>query len=47
VFEEARQRVPMPEVPTSLLSSITTDEEPDEFPGLFASIDQKKFDGFK
>jgi hypothetical protein len=47
VFEEARRRVPMLEVPKSLLPMVTTDEELDEPQRQLASIVRKKFEGFK
>jgi hypothetical protein len=47
VFEEARLRVPMPEMPKSLLPTVTTDEEMEEPQRRLASINRKKFDGFK
>jgi hypothetical protein len=48
IFEQARQRVPMPEVPPSLLSEVTTDSIEDiEHPkGKFRSLRPKNFDGF-
>jgi len=47
VFEDARQRAPMPEVPNSLLSMVTTDEKLEELQSRLAPLDRKKFVGFK
>jgi hypothetical protein len=47
VFEEARQRVPMPEVPKSLLSEMTEDSVFDiEQPRKFRAFDPKKLEDF-
>jgi hypothetical protein len=48
IFEQARQRVPMPEVPKSLLSEVTTDSIEDiEYPKRkFTPLRPKNFDGF-